>query len=228
MKIISLLFGLGVLLMAQLACSSQVTAESTQAIPAPTTEPETQAVQNTVEASTATNPPVPSDTPLPINTPTVNPTELPVVVTASPSPQPTPTPLNLLTARIEGDPQKIDGTIFWPDYGGPAGSELVFWVEVHNPSVGKKDGAGIASVDFAITDSNGQTVYSYTAKESRYCAFGGKRENCNTFNFNDNNNTWPGTQLPIQNGDFTLTATVNADDGGHWSGTAAFSIKLPG
>ena len=227
-KSITMLFVLAVLILAQLACSTLVTTESTQVLPvATTTVPETQVVQNTVQASTLTSQPSPSDTPIFFFTPTVKAAEQTVVVTITSSPQPTPTSLRLLTARIEGDPEKILGTIFWPDYGGPATTELVFWVEARNPKVGDNDGAGITSVDFVITDNGGQTVYNYTAKGSRYCAFGGSGPDCNVFHFADSNNQWPVTLLPIQEGDFSLTATVNAADGSQWSGSAAFSIKLP-
>jgi hypothetical protein len=143
------------------------------------------------------------------------------------SPQPSPTPLVLKTARIEGDTNKIDGIIFWPDTGGPATAALVCWVEAHNPSVGSSNGAGIDSIEFAITDSTGQTVYSRTVKKPSYCAFGRGNPGCTPFVFADNNNLWPGTNLPVQNGDFTLTATVNSADGSQWSGTASFSIELP-
>jgi hypothetical protein len=220
-----LYFLLAALALVQMACGALVTTEPTRGLPNITpSETETQVAQGTQ----AVTKPVPSQTQRPVSTSTETTATETKSVTASVSPQPTPTPLDLLTARIEGDPDKIIGTIFWPDYGGAAAASLVFWVEARNPQVGNKDGAGISSVDFVITDSSGQTVYSHTAKTSPYCAFGVEKDVCDVFIFVDNGNQWPETNLPIQDGDFILTATVNADGGSQWSGTASFSIKLPG
>jgi hypothetical protein len=213
---VSLFAGLAIVLLAQLACAIPLSQGSPQiVVVTATSEPEQQVVRETVVV-VVTQP-----------APTAQPVVETVVVTAPPPDQPSPTPLRLRTARIEGDTGKIRATIVWPDYGGPATTELVFWVEARNPSVGKKDGAGIKSVDFALTDSNGQDVYSHTENTSRYCGFGGGVPDCVIFRFADNNFNWPGTNLPIQNDDYTLTATVNSADGNQWSGSGTFSIRLP-
>jgi hypothetical protein len=224
---VTLFAGLAVLLLVQLACASfspQVVVVTA------TSEPEQQVVRETVivevtpiDQPAATEAAVPTEAPAPTAQTAVE----TVVVTAPPPNQPSPTPLRLRTARIEGDTGKIRATIVWPDYGGPATTDLVFWVEARNPSVGKKDGAGIKSVDFVLTDSNGQDVYTHTENTSRYCGFGGGEPDCVVFHFADNNFNWPGTNLPIQNDDYTLTATVNSADGNQWSGSGTFSIRLP-
>ena len=220
---ITLFAGLAVLLLAQLACAVQLNQPSPQVVIV-TSQPEQQVVRETVVVVvTPTIQPQSNEPPAPTAQPVVE----TVVVTAPPSDQPSPTPLRLRTARIEGDTGKIRATIVWPDYGGPATTELVFWVEARNPQVGKSDGAGIKSVDFVLTDSNGQTVYSHTENASRYCGFGGGEPDCTVFRFADYNFNWPGTNLPIQNDDYTLTAIVNAADGNQWNGSGTFSIKLP-
>jgi hypothetical protein len=232
--------GIAVSILALQAC---VPAATTTVADTPTAAPPTQTAQVTVIVVTplgqptapATRVPIMTEVPTETGVPTGTPRQTATQAAAGPSktatvsaiPQPSLTPLVLHTARIEGDTTKIDGTIYWPDTGGPATTALVFWVEAHNPSVGSSDGAGIDSIVFTITDSAGQTVYSRTVKKPRYCAFGRGDPDCTSFVFADNNNQWPGTNLPVQNGDFTLTATVNSADGSQWSGTASFSIQLP-
>jgi hypothetical protein len=208
-----ILAGAVALLLVGLACAFPFAGQTPQVlVVTATSAPEPQVVRETVVVVvTPTNQPAPNEP-----APTTPPVELP-----------SPTPLRLRTARIEGDTGKIRAAIVWPDYGGPATTDLVFWVEARNPSVGKKDGAGIKSVDFVLTDSNGQTVYSHTENTSRYCGFGGGEPDCVVFHFADNGFKWPGTDLPIENDDYTLTATVNAADGNQWSGSATLSIQLP-
>jgi hypothetical protein len=223
-KRISLLAGVAALLLAGLACTAPFAGQPPQVVVVTATSaPEPQVVRETVVVVvTPTDQPA-SNVPATAAPPVIE----TVVVTAPPPNQPSPTPLRLRTARIEGDTGKIRATIVWPDYGGPASTDLVFWVEARNPSVGKSDGAGIKSVDFVLADSNGQTVYSRTENQSRYCGFGGGEPDCIVFHFADNGFKWPGTDLPIQNGDYTLTATVNSKDGNQWSGSATLSIQLP-
>ena len=223
---IILLAGLASLILATQACATPAPAQPTAAtLPTATSGPVTQV---TVLVVTPPNQPtLQVATPLPQDTSTPQAAE-PTAAPATSSPSlPTPTPLNLLTARIEGDTNKIDGTIFWPDTGGPASTSLVFWAEARDPEVGQAYGSGILSIDFVIKDSDGQTVYSNTVNKPVYCVFGGGDPDCTEFVFADNNYQWPGTNLPVQNGDFTLTATVNAQDGSKWSGSASFSIQLP-
>jgi hypothetical protein len=222
---VTLFAGVAVLLLGQLACAIPLGQPSPQVVVVTaTSEPEQQVVRETVVVIvTPTGQSAPSEAPAPTAPPVVE----TVVVTAPPPDEPSPTPLRLRTARIEGDTGKIRATIVWPDYGGPATTDLVFWVEARNPSVGKKDGAGIKSVDFVLTDSNGQDVYTHTENTSRYCGFGGGEPDCVVFHFADNNFNWPGTNLPIQNDDYTLTATVNSADGNQWSGSGTLSIRLP-
>jgi len=213
---VSLFAGVAIVLLAQLACAFPLSQGSPQVVVVTATSaPEQQVVRETVVVVVTQPAPAAQEV---VET---------VVVTAQPPDQPSPTPLRLRTARIEGDTGKIRASIVWPDYGGPATTDLVFWVEARNPSVGKKDGAGIKSVDFVITDSNGQEVFNHTENTSRYCGFGGGEPDCVVFHFADNNFNWPGTDLPIQNDDYTLTATVNSADGNQWNGSGTFSIRLP-
>ncbi len=142
---------------------------------------------------------------------------------------PSPTPPRLLVAGIPGEKDKIDGQIVYPDYGAGARTDLVFQVKARDPRKGNKDGAGIKSVDFAITDNSGNTVYTHTENNAAYCAFGGGDNGapCNVFRFADNGFKWPGTNKPIQNGQYTLTVSVHPQSGDTWpDGTVNFQIKV--
>lgn len=139
-----------------------------------------------------------------------------VVPPFSPTPPPpVPTPPRLLVAAIPGDKDKIDGQIIYPDYGSGARTELWFQVKARDPRRGNKDGAGIKSVDFSISDKTGE-VYKRTENNAAYCAFGGGEPDCNIFHFADNGYKWPGTNKPIQNGQHTLTVKVHPSSGDDW------------
>ncbi len=99
-------------------------------------------------------------------------------------------------------PNEIDTTI---------DEALVFQVVAYNPDVGNNDGAGIDSVDLRIL-YNGQVVYERTEQNAKYCAFSGGDPDCQVWNFADHYDEWPSGQ-PIERGNHTLWARVNADSG---------------
>jgi hypothetical protein len=162
----------------------------------------------------ATATPQPSDTPLPAPTNTQAPL------------RPSPTPLILVSFPVEGDQSRIQATIVYPSYDPAATTDLVFQVKARNPQVGNYDGAGIDSVDFVIS-KDGQPVYNRTEKNAAYCAFAGGEPDCNVFNFAQNNNQWPGTNIPLESGTYTLDITIHSANGDSWGGEITFNIQLP-
>lgn len=185
----------------------------------------TQVVQQIITPTPAPDTPtlIPTDAPTTIAlAPTATATSPRLVVpafpsqTAAPPPPPVPTPPRLLVAAIPGDKDKIDGQIIYPDYGTGARTELWFQVKARDPRRGNKDGAGIKSVDFSISDKTGE-VYKRTENNAAYCAFGGGEPDCNIFRFADNGYKWSGTNKPIQNGQHTLTVKVHPSSGDDWS-----------
>jgi hypothetical protein len=106
---------------------------------------------------------------------------------------------------------------------------IAFRLQVHDPSVGDQDGAGITSVDFFITELNsGETVHERTERVSGYCAFGGGEPVCDVFDFAENNFTWTNGQS-IVDGFFEVQAIVHTQDpnkdGANWGFT--FEVRLP-
>ena len=72
------------------------------------------------------------------------------------------------------------------------GDSLVFQVEVFDETVGKRDGDGIASVTFSISDESGKVVHQRTETTSRYCVFGGGEPDCAVWQFSKQGDHWPG------------------------------------
>jgi len=66
---------------------------------------------------------------------------------------------------------------------------LVFQVEVFDRSVGRRDGDGISTVTFRVTDPLGN-VYEQREQATPYCAFGGANR-CDVWTFSDHGNRWP-------------------------------------
>ena len=71
---------------------------------------------------------------------------------------------------------------------------IVFQVEVFDRHVGRRDGDGISTVTFRITDPIGN-VYEQTEQSKPYCVFGGSNQ-CDIWTFSRHGNRWPnGNQL---------------------------------
>lgn len=95
---------------------------------------------------------------------------------------------------------------------------LVFRVSANDPTMGDRDGEGIAGVDMIILDSEGDEVYRKREDNAGYCAFGGGAPNCGVYNFASNGYRWPDRDgergEPIRRGEqYTLRAEVDAEDG---------------
>lgn len=97
-------------------------------------------------------------------------------------------------------------------------NELVFRVSANDPTMGGRDGDGIAGVDMIILDPEGDEVYRKRETDAGYCAFGGGTPNCTVYNFARNGYRWPDRNgergEPIRRGEqYTLRAAVDAEDG---------------
>lgn len=97
-------------------------------------------------------------------------------------------------------------------------NELVFRVSANDPTMGGRDGDGIAGVDMIILDPEGDEVYRKRETDAGYCAFGGGTPNCGVYNFARNGYRWPDRNgargEPIRRGEqYTLRAAVDAEDG---------------
>jgi hypothetical protein len=57
--------------------------------------------------------------------------------------------------------------------------KIDFQVQAWDPEVGTRDGDGIESVTFRISDENGSLVHEKIEKKSGYCPFGGGEPKCN-------------------------------------------------
>lgn len=89
--------------------------------------------------------------------------------------------------------------------------ELNFRVAAWDPAVGDDDGDGIDEVLLEIF-SAGELVHARTEGTAGFCAFGGGEPDCTTWNFPDNDWSWP-DGASIFGGESLLRATVFADDG---------------
>lgn len=121
-----------------------------------------------------------------------------------------PTPIPTATST----PSPLVATIVRPEEGEyqPATAELVFQVQAYDPSVGQRDGEGIAYVDMRILNSDGVAVHQRTERNAGYCVFGGGEPDCNVWVFAENDYRWPNGE-PILSDEYTLEATVYARSG---------------
>lgn len=95
---------------------------------------------------------------------------------------------------------------------------LVFRISATDPTMGGRDGDGIAGVDMIILDPEGDEVYRKRETSAGYCAFGGGTPACGVYTFARNGNRWPDRNGergdPIRRGEqYTLRAEVEAEDG---------------
>ena len=183
-------------------------------------------------------------TPTPFVPPTpVPPTPMPPTA-APPSPSPaaatsTPRPLATTPARqIDpvvpgvGDPRGLEGQIILPGYPGPVSDvpvfrgRIVFRLNVYDPAVGAIDGSGIRSVDFTITDPEGEVVHTQTENQAGFCAFGGGEPTCTVWVFAEHGNTWSkgkGVLLGTYSANMTVHTTRQKTEGALWK--FEFEIK---
>jgi hypothetical protein len=109
------------------------------------------------------------------------------------------------------------------------GDELQFQTIASDPSVGSDNGAGIATVQFRIVDSQGTLLQDNTERNPLYCAFGGgdDLQYCNIWRFSEQNNSWP-NGTPVENGGYyQLQVTVLSQSGQQSYSELNFQIQLP-
>ena len=143
--------------------------------------------------------------------PVASPTRLVVTVvpTATPPPPPQPTRVQVAVVPVDGsDGNRNLGNrrnvnegrnVLLPGFAASQVSrpmtfwdKIVFQVEVFDSNIGQKDGAGIESVTFAVTDESGAKVHERTEKTPGYCVFGGGEPDCEIWRFSEHGYTWPG------------------------------------
>jgi hypothetical protein len=89
---------------------------------------------------------------------------------------------------------------------------LVFRVLAFDIDEGDDDGDGIAFVDMIVLDDDGDEVYRKRETSPGYCAFGGGAPNCEEWDFEENDESWPDGE-PLDEGEHRLRARVRTDDG---------------
>lgn len=168
-------------------------------------------------SATATRPPLtvaasPTPTRLQVTVaPAPTATRLQVTVIPIPTPpvQAAPTALKVAVLPVDGsdgNPNLHNGrsvmagrNVLLPGFSQSAvknpmifGDSLVFQVEVFDETVGKRDGDGIASVTFSISDESGKVVHQRTETTAGYCVFGGGEPDCTVWQFSKQGYRWPG------------------------------------
>ncbi len=89
----------------------------------------------------------------------------------------------------------LPGVVWMVDSGNVVFRDrLVFQVEVFDRNEGRRDGDGISTVTFRITDPVGN-VWEQKEQSKPYCVFGGSNR-CDLWTFSQHDNKWPnGNQL---------------------------------
>jgi hypothetical protein len=223
----SVLIAVSLLAVSALACATQT--ETVKVIVVTATHEPEQVAQVTT-APTNTPPPLPTATLTSVKA--ASPTS---AATAAP-PRPTavvaaPTPTDISRVPPGSTGQGITALFVFPGYSLNAKSDLTFRLIAYKQDGPKTDGAGIQQVEFRIcrNDCNDDknVVYSRTEQNAAYCAFGGGEPNCTIFHFTQGVN-WPGTNTPVQSGNYVVEARVRPKEGdAYWQGQLGFRISLP-
>lgn len=199
--------------------TEQPTLEPTAPIAATATTAPTKKPVPTRRPNTATPKPLPTATPLP--------------------PPPTPTVEEEVYAVIGagGSTNGLQGDVVLPrGQKGLIINDLTFKdrmnirMRVWDPSVGGKDGDGIASVRFRIDNDNGDTVFDRKESNPAYCLFGGDGVNCTVFVFANEKFVWPQSdapRTPIKNGNYRMNVDVFRKNGGN-KGNWNFNFNITG
>jgi len=155
-----------------------------------------------IPTRTATRPPAPANP-----SPTATRLRVTVMPAPSPPPRPTPTALQVVVLPVDGSDGNralhngrnvMEGrNVLLPGFSQSAvknpmifKDSVVFQVEVFDDTVGKRDGDGIASVTFTISDESGKVVHTRTESAAPYCVFGGD-VTCTVWQFYKQGYRWP-------------------------------------
>lgn len=146
--------------------------------------------------------------------PTPTPGAPPVPPSPTPSATATPAPVAYVNIPVAGDNGDLKGNLV-----APAGLALklkpltfhdhvVFEVRVRDPGAAdKQNGGGIASVEFSITNENGDEVLHHIEKSPAFCPFGNSGPPCDVWWFKDHGNKWPKGQ-PAQPGRYQVQINI--------------------
>lgn len=187
----------------------------------------------TAAAPPATQPPL---------TNTIEPTAPQPTDTPEPTQPPlSPTPTREIDRVIPGagTTNGLLGVIALPGYTGPLEEpiifqdRIVFHLQVYDPGTGSQAiGAGIQTVDFFISDPNGESVHQRTEQNPLYCAFGGgdNGQPCNVWVFAEHGNAWTNGQAVVNDVccyevNMAVHTQDPAKDGANWRFT--FIVRLP-
>lgn len=87
---------------------------------------------------------------------------------------------------------------------------LVFQVEVFDRNEGRRDGDGISTVTFRITDPIGN-IFEQREQAKPYCAFGGANR-CDVWTFSEHDNKWPNGN-PLTPGQHSVEIVIRPKSG---------------
>jgi hypothetical protein len=108
---------------------------------------------------------------------------------------------------------------------------FLFRIAVADTRFGDYDGAGISHVDYFISTSQGQTVYSRREESAAYCVFSGGDPNCNPWPFEGGQFRWGVGGQAVEEGDYHVTILVTPQDpafeGEVWNWDFDFTVALP-
>jgi hypothetical protein len=130
------------------------------------------------------------------------------------APPPKAAPPTLGAGAVDGS--NIDSFRFSVDYN-PDYMVRMFVFRSDDPDEGftpNKDGRGIDSVVFQVTTPNGnRTFYESTESNAGYCIFGGGEPDCSPWIYENGQYKWRAGGDPVEDRNYKLVITVNADDG---------------
>ncbi len=100
---------------------------------------------------------------------------------------------------------------------------VVFQVEVFDETVGKRDGDGIASVTFSISDESGKVVYTRAETTAPYCVFSGE-PGCAVWQFSRQGYRWP-SGAALRYGGHNVQITIQPKQGAAMKWFWSFRIE---
>ena len=155
----------------------------------------------------------------PVATPKPIPTAKPIIPTRTPRPAPTDPPPLALDSEVPGGAYAVKIL-----YQKVASTSLVFRV-VASRKKGKPDGDGIKSVEFIVTNDQGDVVYRHTENTHPYCGFQeSSSETCRIIPIKPGAK-WYNTDTPIAKGFHTLEIIVRGKDDNQLDASVDFEIK---
>jgi hypothetical protein len=190
-------------------------------------------------AAPPTPPVVSTPTTLPAAT---QPPALPTQPPTLPAQPPPPTATQLARVPPELDNVAVGGENFPADHvSGEVIVDPIFLIRMavrdsnFFATEGDVDGAGIAYVDFFVSDANGFPVYERREEFAGYCIFAGGEPDCNPWPVNAAGQyTWGEGGPPVQSGDYQFNINVfskapdaDPDFFGVWNWNFTMTVTVP-